>query len=292
MRGTGPEKERLPMRLVRRGRRPVLSFALVVAMLASASPAKGAEPSADEVVKQMKLALEPAKPSVRTMTLTFDDQGTKTTFGLVQARKKLADGDRSLTVLLEPPDARGIAYLVAAPPSGEPHEWLYVPYVRRTRNLVPAENYQSFMDTDFTYGDLGLLPTDTRNTLLGSEQIEGKKTYKVESIPSSTVKQWYYSRTVTWIDAASMLPIRRELYSPAGDLFKTETFGSVSRVDGVPTPFEAKMTTVSSRTSTTLLVTSISYDVNLPDSVFAPEGLRAIADSEYWKTKPGKSAAP
>lgn len=281
------------MRFVRRCCSPVpLSVLAAAALLLAGLQARSADtPSADEIVRQMKLALEPAKPSMRTMTLTFDDGGKKTSFGLVQARKQLADGERSLTVLLEPKDARGIAYLAAGSTSGAAVEWIYVPYVQRTRKLVPAENYQSFMDTDFTYGDLGLLPTDTKNSLLGTEQIDGKKTYKLESIPGSTVKQWYYARTVTWIDAATLLPLRREFYSPAGEIFKTETFGSVSRIDGVPTPLETKITTAGSNSSSTLLVTSVTYDANVPDSMFAPEGLRAIADSDYWKSKPGKTAA-
>ena len=82
--------------------------------------------------------------------------------------------------------------------------------------------------------------------------------------------------------------MRREFFSPAGDLFKTETFGSVSRVDGVPTPLEIKIANVLTNSSTTLKVTSVSYDANVPDSLFAPEGLRAIADADYWKTKPAK----
>lgn len=266
-----------------------LACALTVALTAGAASAAD-PPSADEVVRQMKSAVEPPKPSVRTMTMTFDDRGTKTTFGLVQARKRLADGERSLTVLLEPAGARGIAYLTAAPSSGEPVEWLYVPYVQRTRKLVPAENYQSFLDTDFTYGDLGLLPVDTRNTLLGTEEIDGKKAYKVESIPSSTVKQWYYSRTVTWIDAATLLPLRREFFSPAGDVFKIETFGQVTRIDGIPTALETRITNVGTSTTTTLRVDTVTYDATVPDSLFAPEGLRGIADADYWKTKPQQAA--
>jgi outer membrane lipoprotein-sorting protein len=226
------------------------------------------------------------------MTMTLDDQGSKTTFGLVQARKRLADGDRALTVLLEPEGARGIAYLTAEGGKGGPTEWLYVPYVQRTRKLVPAENYQSFMETDFTYGDLGLLPVDTRNTLQGTETVDGKKAYKIESIPSTTVKQWYYSRSVTWVDAATLLPLRRELYSPAGDLFKLETFGSVTRIEGIPTPLETRITDVGTKSTTTLTVNSVNYDANLPDSLFQPEGLRSIADADVWKTKAAAQPAP
>ena len=256
-----------------------------------AAPARAADaPSADEVVRQMKAALEPPKPSIRAMTMVFDDRGTKSTFGLVQARKRLATGAHALTVLLEPEGARGIAYLTADEADGGPTEWLYVPYVQRTRKLVPAENYQSFMDTDFTYGDLGLLPVDTRNTMLGTEQVDGKPAYKVESVPSTTVKQWYYSRTVTWIDEATLLPIRREFYSPAGDLFKTETFGAVTRVDGIPTPLEMRITNVGTGSATTLTVTSVTYDADMPDSLFDEKGLSRVAEAALWKkgaAKPG-----
>lgn len=262
---------------------------VTAATVLSAGTARAADtPSADEVVRQMKAALEPPKPSIRTMTMVFDDQGTRSTFGLVQARKRLATGEHALTVLLEPEGARGIAYLTADEADGGPTEWLYVPYVQRTRKLVPAESYQSFMDTDFTYGDLGLLPVDTRNTLLGTEQVEGKQAYKVESIPSTSVKQWYYSRTVTWIDAATLLPMRREFFSPAGDLFKVETFGSVTRVDGIPTPLEMRITNVGTKSTTTLTVTSVTYDANVPDSLFEEQGLRSVAEASLWKSKPAK----
>jgi len=280
------------MRFVRRSYRTTARSILVAASVLLATAAVAADPpTADEIVRQMKIALEPPKPSVRTITLTFDDQGQKTTFGLVQARKRLADGDHALTVLLEPDGARGIAYLTAEAAGGQAVEWLYVPYVQRTRKLVPAENNQSFMDTDFTYGDLGLLPVDTKNTLLGTDQTDGKKTYEIESTPSSSVKQWYYSRTVTWIDAETLLPVRREFYSPANELFKTESFGSVTRIDGIPTPLEIKMTNVGTNTSTTMMVTSVTYDANVPDSMFKPETLRSIADSDFWKSKPAKAAA-
>jgi hypothetical protein len=266
--------------------------AVALVLLGAASVRAADAPNADEIIRQMKLALEPQKPSVRAMTLTFDDHGHESSFGLAQARKHIADGDRSLTVLLEPKDARGIAYLAAGAAAGDTTEWLYVPYVQRTRKLVPAENYQSFMDTDFTYGDLGLLPTDTTNKLLGSEPLDGKTAYKVESVPSSTVKQWYSSRTVTWIDAATLLPLRRDFYSPAGEVFKTETYGSVARIDGVPTVLEIKMSTVAGESSSTLRVTSIRYDADVPDGLFAPEGLRSIAGSPVWQAKLPKAPAP
>jgi len=56
---------------------------------------------------------------------------------------------------------------------------------------------------------------------------------------------------VTWIDAATLLPLRasstrRRASSSRRDL------RSVSRIDGVPTPLETKITTAGGNSSTTL----------------------------------------
>src|SRR5690606_5352022 len=264
-------------------RRFVQVAALALLAMASAvsrpeSARAQSTPSADEIIRQMKAALEPPRPSLRKMDLTFDDRGTITKLQLAQARKRFPDGDRTLTVMLGPEGARGIAYLTMSPANGPAVEYLYVPVVRRIRKLVPAENYQSFLDTDFSYADLGMLPLETTNELLGTEVIDGRKAYKVQSIPTSVIQTWYYARTVTWIDAETLLPMRREFYSPAGEVFKVETFGSVSKVDGVPTPLQIRMQTLASNTSSTLDVTAIDYDVELPDELFDPEKLRFASE--------------
>jgi outer membrane lipoprotein-sorting protein len=280
--------------VVRRCANGAAIFAAVMSSAALAGPATAADPpSADEIVRQMKAALEPPRPSARSMKLIVHDVGEKTEFGLVQARKKMADGSRSLTVLREPDDARGIAYLIAEKP-GEPDnvEWLYVPVVRRVRKLVPAENYTSFMESDFTYADLGFLPTDYKNELLGTEQLEGKKTYKVQSIPGSTAKQWYYSRIVTWVDAETLLPLKREFVSPSGTVFKRETFSEVTRIDGIPTPLKVKMENLPAKSSTDLVVTDVTYDTQMPDSLFDPSNLQTIAEAAFWKDRQKAKSAP
>ncbi len=260
-------------------------------VLGTAGPASAAQPSADEIIAQMKAALEPTKPSLRRMNLTVRQGGEQTRFNLVQARKALPDGNRSLTVLLAPDDAKGLAYLVAERPPGQENvEWLYIPVVRRVRQLVPAENYTRFMDTDFSYADMGFLDLHATNRLLGTETVGKRQAYKVESVPGSTTKQWYFSRVVTLIDAETLLPIKREFYSPSNMLFKVESFDDVSRIDGVPTALKINMQDIPGGSSSEIKVTDVSYDVDLPEDVFGPEKLSSIADAALWdlKTPPAK----
>jgi outer membrane lipoprotein-sorting protein len=272
-----------------RARAVWVGLAGALAALFSSGHAGAAPPTAEQIVTQMKAALEPDKPSIRRMTMTVHQGSETRPFTLVQARKRLPDGARSLTVLLEPDDAKGLAYLVAEKQPGETEsrEWLYLPVVRRVRELAPAENYTSFLGSDLTYGDLGFLDTGGTTKLLGIESIDGRKAYKIESTPGGTTKQWYYARIVTWVDPETLLPIVREFYSPSGMRFKVERFKSVSRVDGIPTPFRLVMENLPGGTSTELSVDDVAYGVDIPDEYFGPDKLRTVAGLAFWGEKHG-----
>lgn len=285
--------------LLRAGARSRAAACALALAAAVALPARGlaqkAPANGDQVIAAMKAALEPDKPSVRRMDLTVSQDSEQRHFTLVQARKHLDGGMRSITVLLAPDDAKGLAYLVAEKRPGQKDntQWVYIPVVRRIREMVPAENYLAFLDSDFTYADLGFVDQTATNNLLGTETVNGKKAYKVQSIPGDTTKQWYFARIITWVDAETLLPIKREFVSPAGNTFKVETFDGVSRFDGVPTPLKTTMRNLPDQTSSVLTVTDVSYGLVIPDEVFSKDKLRTIADLAFWNEKqPAANGAP
>lgn len=258
-----------------------LRAALAISLLlpAGLEARAASDPAGDQVIQQMRAVLEPDRPSLRIMDMTVQGDGESTTFRLAQARKTLPDGRRSLTVLLAPPAARGLAYLVVEKKgSPEPIEYTYVPVVRRVRKLVGAENQTAFLDSDFTYADLGFLPLDTQNRLVGEEKLGDRDVYKVESVPAAEIEKWYVSKIATWVDKQTLLPVQRDFYSPNGEVFKIETFDNVNRVDGVPTPFQITMQNVGADTKSVLKVTEVTYGSGLPDNLFEPKELPQIAD--------------
>lgn len=265
-----------------RSHRPVGSaaFTLVAALaLAAAATASSAEVSAKDVIRKMKEALEPSRPSLRALRMTVRQDGQKAEFRLLQARKADEHGQRALTVVVAPPGARGLAYLVEEPRGDQPAtEHVYVPIVRRTRTFVPAENHTAFLGSDLTFGDLGFVSVDSQDRLVGEGRRHGRPAFEIESVPSSSVQQWYYSKVVTWIDRETMLPIERAFYSPAGQVFKTETFAQVAHVDGISTPLAIRIEKAGSDSSTELEVTSISYGIEIPDDLFAPDRLASAAE--------------
>ncbi|MCI0344255.1 MAG: outer membrane lipoprotein-sorting protein [Chloroflexi bacterium] len=251
-----------------------LALAATVAGAAAADP-----PDIDTLVARMKAALEPPRASVRQMTLSISgEHGGPSQWSLAQARKTVDGQGRILTVLLTPASARGIASLII---DGTPPETaLYTPAVRRVRTLVPQDGYDAFLGSDFTYFDLGFVRRHDTYRLLGAEQRNGKDAWKIEQIPTSS---WYYSKIVSWIDQTTMLPIERDYYSPAGQLWKVQTFDKVVTIDGQPVALSVTMRDTHTGGTSELRTANLRFGVDLPDSLFERAGLRQAADATIWK---------
>jgi outer membrane lipoprotein-sorting protein len=269
-------------------------FALFVASItAISSVAAQSSPDAKTLVKQMKDAVEPAHPSLRKVVVSVTEAGQRIQLVGQVARKVLADGKRQVIIMTEPRDIRGTALLIAESQdlSKLPVIWLYSPVIRRVRKLAPVDVYDHFLDTDFTYADLGYVRVHDHYTLLGETEVGGTKAYKIEEkIPQD---EWYYSRVVTYIAADTKLPVQRDYYDAAGALWKTEALDHLTNIDGIPTVLHAVMKDVQAQTSTELAVSEVRYDVDVPDAVFDPLKLGLVADHPVWQakkrnTQPGK----
>jgi hypothetical protein len=261
-----------------------LVLALFAALIVAISPAV-AQPPPDPktLVKQMKQAFEPNRPSTRKVVISVTDMGQTIQFEGRVARKLLADGKRQVIVMTAPVDVRGTAILIAEPkePTKASVMWLYAPVIRRVRKLLPIDAYDHFLDTDFTYADLGYVRIHDRYKYLGTTDVGGVMAYKIdEKIPQ---EEWYYSHVVTYIAELNKLPVKREYYDPAGALWKTEVFDNITDIDGIATVLHASMKDVQAGTGTDLIVSEVRYDVEVPDSIFDPMKLNQLADHPLWQ---------
>jgi hypothetical protein len=251
----------------------------------------GAQDPTMDIVKKMKEAFEPVKPSTRRVVLTVNSEGETVKFISGQARKQFPDGKRMVVVLLQPADLKGNNYLVLEPTdSSKPSSvWAWVPFLRRLRNFAPVDAYEHYLGSDFTFADLGFVRLHPDYRLLGEETHGGKQTYKIEeTVPKERA---YYSRVVTWVDKATLLPVQRDYYDPAGTLWKTETF-EVTVIDGVPTPTRIiEMKDLREKTSSVQEIDNVSYAADLPDALFDPMKLPTAADSPVWQSLTAEAPA-
>ncbi len=157
---------------------------------------------------------------------------------------------------------------------------MYLPVLRRVREIMPIGAYEDFLGTDFTYGDLDLvnLP-DRKSQFLGMEKHAGMWAYKVQEIPQ---QPWYYSRIISWVAADSFLPLERDYYAPSKKLWRIERFGEIKRINGVPTPLGIRMEDLQGGSSSTIAVSDVCYDTNVPDTLFDPARLSEAVASPVW----------
>jgi CheY-like chemotaxis protein len=220
----------------------------------------------------MKAALEPAKSSARVATLTVTGDGSSNQVVLGQARGTAGGGKRILTVVLAPADLRGIAYLVKEEPTSDNDNlWIWIPAIGRVRNVVSPEAYSAFLNSDYTYSDLGFVSLRPTYKPVKEETVGGAKAWVIDGEPQ---QKWYYTRIVSTIAAATSLPIERKFYDPANQLWKVETFAKVAVIDGVPTVMTTKIDDIQSKNSSTLNVTDVRYDVEIPAGLLEPMASR------------------
>jgi outer membrane lipoprotein-sorting protein len=260
----------------------IVAFALDSVFLLLASSTAATEPDVADVLRRMKAAMEPPRASLRTIDIVLtDESGARTEWLARQARRSSRDGNRILTVMLQPEALKGSAVLIEEREDGSNVQWVYLPSVRRVRKLMPVGQFQPFLGTDFTYADLGFISLDDRSTrVLGTEdRPTGGTAYKVEQIPRN---EWHYSRIIAWIATDTLLPLQRDYYSPAGDLWKQQYFETVSVIEGVPTPLAIRMVNRAEGGSTELRIRNLDYDSEIPDDLFDPTSLPKLADHPIW----------
>jgi outer membrane lipoprotein-sorting protein len=256
---------------------------LLIALIVPALPAAAAQaPKPETLLQEMKAWLEPAKSSTRHLVMTVRSApGDAVEWKAGQARGTVDGSNFSLTVLLEPADVRGTALLIQEQ-NGKPNsEWLYLPYLRRVRRVLPVDEFQSFLNTEFTDSDMGFVNVHNRKvTLLGSETLVGADTYQLQEIPDD---QRTFKRIVTWLAKDTRRPIKREYYDVANRLWKVESFEEVATVHDTPTAQRVRMEDVQTGYGSEYRIKDLGYDVLVPKELFDWQQLPKAADHPVWK---------
>ncbi|WP_242675136.1 outer membrane lipoprotein-sorting protein [Phytopseudomonas dryadis] len=166
------------------------------------------------------------------------DSSSKATFTLINAageeRVRQTEGvtrlkadsldNRRYVKFLSPQDIKGTATLLVEHSSADDDMWIYLPALNKVRRLSASNKRDSFVGTDFSYGDIvGHNPGKWQHRLLGDKAAaDGTPAYEVESIPidQGVAKDTGYSRMVSLIGKDHLLPLRIEFFNLAGQPLK------------------------------------------------------------------------
>jgi len=240
----------------------------VLGNLMAAVPGFGAEMTAYEIVKKSEDLLDQAKDSQMDILMTLiNKNGNRREQNLAAYIKKGEDdSSKSMLFFLSPADVKGTSFLVWSEPGKDDQQWLYLPALKRIRQISASGKGESFMGTEFTFFDMGSHDIDDYTfTLLGEEDVNNEQCYTIEAIPK---KVEFYNKIVLWIRKGNFIPARADFYDTKGAYLKQGIFSDVQNIQGINTPTHIEMHNQLNKRSTTLDMTNIVYDKGLQDDIF------------------------
>ena len=187
------------------------------------------------------------------------------------------DGDKSLSLFLEPRDVTGTAMLTFSHGLEPDDQWLYLPAIKRVKRISSKNKSGPFMGSEFAFEDLGSQEIEKfAYKFLGEEACgESFECYVIERLPQ--YENSGYKRQISWIDKEHYRTMKIEYYDRKNSLLKTLDFigyneypGNYWRAD------RFEMVNHQTGKSTSLLWTNYDFDSELDDSDFNQKALKRL----------------
>ncbi len=189
------------------------------------------------------------------------------------------DASRTTLIFREPAQARGVGFLQWVDPHGPDSQWLYLPASKRVRQITGSRKKDSFVGTDFSYEDLGLMmdvlnwsARDAVSTWVREETVDESPCTVIELEPSES-QEVSYSRLRIWLGVDDYLIYRYQFFDDEGQVKKNLVLADFKEVGGIPAPHRLEMFDVLAGSRTVATVEALEFDVGLRDEVFTKRRL-------------------
>jgi hypothetical protein len=250
---------------------PLLA-ALVLSLCATKSVAQGTAPDAAGLVKRV-IESVPKVAFEADALLTAPGGFTRE---LRLLHKPVGDADGTFMEVTAPLNLKDTRFLFLERASGADEQFIYVPALKRTIQVLDDARKQPFLGSDFYVSDLVAPDLDAYTYAFASvpdAEVAGRKVKLVETAPKNPAGE-LYSKAVVAIDPVDLLIVRSEFFDPKGALLKVWTLDKIEKIDGYWTPMMQKMTNVQQKTESTLETKNVKYNAEIADSVFTKTHLQ------------------
>lgn len=225
--------------------------------------------SAEEIMRASRDRIKADTVSTRARMVISAKDGDLTERLVDQYTSATGGVTKTVVVFQKPASVAGTRFLTITTPGKANDQWIFLPSLGKVRRVGASEGSANFMGTDLSYDDMASAnrkaDLDTY-TLLREENLDGKPCWVIEAKPKESGYQ--YSRMIGWIEKATNISLKMELYDKKGSLQKIMEMSGVKDFQGRLTPTTTKMTSVQAKTSTTITIEIIKYDDPIPAGVF------------------------
>ena len=258
----------------------LLAGALGVAL--PTAPARAAEPMTPEQIMQRNFEVDRVPGSHANSILRLRNEHGQERVRESVTTTRLEDNatdNQRIIRFSSPADVKGTSILLIEHSAADDDMWIYLPALKKVRRLVSSNKKDSFVGSDFSYGDIiGYAVGEWHHTLTGEETVTGESCYVVESVPGTgkVRDDTGYSKRRTWVSKTRFVTLRTEIWDTEGQKLKEEEFGDFVNVD----PAQGKWVFMkgSARNFQTGHTTDVAFsdyhlDRNVPQTLFTSRTL-------------------
>lgn len=237
----------------------------------------------DDRQQRMKLTIADHRGSERVRELDLYE------------RKYPGDEQKAIVFLLAPAELKGTGFLGFTHRGRSADQWLYLPELKRVRQITADTRNESFIGTDFTYHDLDLLAEmpswseeDASSSVRGEEAIDGILCHVIEL--AAHREDIGYKHIVLWLGRDDLIPRQVEFNeqppSRVATLLQTIRGGSddaapkkrvrqgeVHLVGAIPVAHRVTVETPAAGTQTKIEITDVKFNQGLDDDLFSKRHL-------------------
>lgn len=195
-----------------------------------------ASPSVEQIM-QLNFNIDRVAGSRSTVMLKLRDAHGEERVRESVSTTKLEDNgidNQRLVRFSAPADVKGTSILLVEHSKADDDMWIYLPAFGKTRRLVASNKRDSFVGSDFSYGDvIGYPVDDWRHKLVGEDSVAGEACYLVESVPANDAVRDTsgYSKRLSCISKSRYVTLRVEIWDTEGEKLKVEEYGDFQNVD-------------------------------------------------------------
>ncbi len=219
-----------------RAPRPIKHALLALTTLLAAGSAAAAAPSPRDIMDKVTVTRKLDGSEAQVKMTTVDDKGQSRERELSMATK-LYDGgktEKRVYRFLSPADVQGTSILVFDYETKPDDVWIYLPALRKTRRVVSSQKSQSFMGSEFSYGDLNIPALDDFDyKLVKEEAVKGEPCWVIDLTPKSkeVADSDGYSKKTYWVSKEKYAVMRGLYYDKDGKLLKELVADNIKLLD-------------------------------------------------------------
>jgi hypothetical protein len=210
---------------------------------------------------QMVLVDKKGKESIKEMKLSTLEGNDK--------RPSMA-----LMEFISPKDVKGTKLLTHEIKEGNNRQWIYLPVLKRAKEIKSRGKSGAFMGSQFSYEDLGNQDYSDFDYSPRAQEVyeEGRSLYKGERTPKSPSTG--YTKQIFYVDTQTFLLAKVEYVDRKDKVYKVATFDKYEKIKGIYRAAQITMKNLKNGKSTILKWLDDKINVGLTPKAFDAKALK------------------